>query len=406
MLDFDSFDYFENLLVIFVAVVPAFALLPWLRGRRVMLALAGMYLLFLIAPRLLAFYVPFWLAVFILQHIIGRVPEHRWRPWALGLAISAVLAPMVLWKVFPTQFIIHFNVILQQRLDAVSPYLGAIDRIRDIILPIGLSFATFRAIDLMIKVSLGVHRPLSASRMAAFAFFPPVQVIGPVIEYEEIERGLDQRVRITPDDIAAGVMQIAVGLCKVFIISYALESSGDVLVRFADAAWWEAWAELFLFALYFFFNFAGFSDIAIGASRLLGLRLKPNFNNPYLRTTPPDFWNNWHMSLTRFAQRNVFVPLGGMRAEHQYAAIFATIMVIALWHDITWALVLFGCYHAAGLIGHRMLAKRRPAASHQPWYLYFLKMSGLFVFVTLSFPMLILRFDRLADFYSHLFGIG
>ena len=112
------------------------------------------------------------------------------------------------------------------------------------------------------------------------------------------------------------------------------------------------------------------------------------------------------MSLTRFAQRNVFVPLGGMRAERQYPAIFATIMVIALWHDLTWALVLFGGYHAAGLIGHRMLVLRRPAPRHQKWYLFGFKMSALFVFVSLSFPMLLLRIDQLPDFYSRLVGLG
>ena len=92
--------------------------------------------------------------------------------------------------------------------------------------------------------------------------------------------------------------------------------------------------ELFVFALYFFFNFSGFSDVAIGSARLYGFRLKPNFDNPYMKTNPQAFWNSWHMSLTRFAQRNVFVPLGGMRPQHQYRAIFATIMVIALWHDL------------------------------------------------------------------------
>ena len=79
--------------------------------------------------------------------------------------------------------------------------------------------------------------------------------------------------------------------------------------------------------------------MAIGTARLLGFKLAPNFNNPYLKTNPQDFWNSWHMSLTRFAQRNVFVPMGGMRARTQYPAIVATMMVIALWHDLSIPLV-------------------------------------------------------------------
>ena len=195
------------------------------------------------------------------------------------------------------------------------------------------------------------------------------------------------------------------GLVKVFVISYVLQPSGEILVRFREAAWWETWIELFVFALYFLVNFSGFSDIAIGAARLFGFRLKPNFNNPYMKTTPQEFWNNWHMSLTRFAQRNVFVPLGGMRKDHQFRALFATIMVIALWHDITVPLVLFGLYHAAGLIGHRLLIQRRPPRADPHWTLRAAKIGSVFVFVSLSFPMLLIGLDDLGDFYSRLIGV-
>ena len=105
---------------------------------------------------------------------------------------------------------------------------------------------------------------------------------------------------------------------------------------------WQYWLELALFAWYFYFNFSGFSDMAIGCARLLGFKLAPNFNNPYMKTNPQDFWNSWHMSLTRFAQRNVFVPMGGMRARTQYPAIVATMMVIALWHGLSIPLVSSG----------------------------------------------------------------
>jgi D-alanyl-lipoteichoic acid acyltransferase DltB (MBOAT superfamily) len=403
MLEYDSFEYFSHLLGAAVVAVPLWYLLRVARLRRVLLGLLGMYLVFLIAPRLLALYLPFWLATFGLQHLVAALPTRRWRPAALTISIILLLAPMVAWKVWPTTFIVEFNLRFNSLVDDLSPWIGAIDRARDIILPVGLSFATFRAIDLLVKVHLEIIPPLSPTRMLAFGFFPPVQVIGPVIEYTEIDEEITDPRRAKPDDVLSGVLQIAVGMVKVFLISYALEPSGEILVRFRDAAWWQAWIELFLFALYFYFNFAGFSDIAIGTARLFGFHLKPNFNNPYMKTNPQEFWNNWHMSLTRFAQRNVFVPLGGMRRRHQYRAIFATIMVIALWHDLTLSLVLFGLYHAAGLIGHRALAQRRPpGAPTIP--LRAAKMAMLFVFVALSFPMLLLPVQDLGDFYARLVG--
>ncbi len=104
--------------------------------------------------------------------------------------------------------------------------------------------------------------------------------------------------------------------------------------------------------------------MSIGAARILGVRLKENFANPFLKTNPQDFWNAWHMSLTRFAQRYVFVPLGGMRRERQYIAIFLTsIMVIAVWHGVTAPMLVFGFYHATIMVAHRFVSQRWPAAA-------------------------------------------
>ena len=157
-----------------------------------------------------------------------------------------------------------------------------------------------------------------------------------------------------------------------------------------------------MFAWYFYFNFSGFSDMAIGCARVFGFRLAPNFNNPYLKTNPQDFWNSWHMSLTRFAQRNVFVPMGGMRARTQYVAIFATMMVIALWHDLSIPLVIFGLYHSAGLILHRWWVGRHPVPVDRgvprrvgAWLLFF-------GFYLISLPLLMVDLSSLPDFYARL----
>ena len=111
------------------------------------------------------------------------------------------------------------------------------------------------------------------------------------------------------------------------------------------------------------------------------------------------------MSLTRFARRNVFIPLGGMRQRSQYLAIVATMMVIALWHDISLALVAFGLYHSAGLVGARLLNQVHPAAVDPPVWLRVAKAAMLFAFVALSLPMLTLKFGDLAGFYRSLLGL-
>jgi alginate O-acetyltransferase complex protein AlgI len=404
MLDFDSFDYFENLLALSIVVVPLYYALKNATARCLLLGTTGLYLLLLIAPRLAVFYIGFWVLQLALQRAVRAWPNDDTRWIALSAASVATLAPMVLWKVAPTLFIVDFNLRLNQLVAGGSSWFGAVDRARNIILPIGLSFATFRAIDVLVKIHLELVNPLRVSRLFAFGFFPPVQMIGPVIEVTEIDDELDLASPPQPRLLLGGAIMIGLGLVKVFGISFVLEPSGAVFNANAVGSAWEFWFELFRFTLYFYFNFSGFTDIAVGIALLFGFEIQGNFNNPYLKTNPQDFWNSWHMSLTRFCQRNVFVPLGGMRSSRQYVAILATIMVIALWHDISIPLVLFGIYHGAGLVGHRYLVSRRPPKRGVA--LRALKVPLLYVYFSLSLPLLLLPLNQLGGFYENLVGRG
>lgn len=400
MLDFDSFDYFENLLALLLVLAPVFFLVRRPTVRCLVLGTSGLYLVALIAPRLAAFYLVFWIFQFVLQHLVRRWP-HKPTSWVgLTLAIVLTLTPMVTWKIIPTDFIIEFNRVFNLLVDDSSAWLGAIDRARNIILPIGLSFATFRAIDMLVKIHLDLADPLRLTRLFAFGFFPSVQVIGPVIEIQEVIPKLEESSPADASKILSGSLLIALGLVKVFGIALVLEPSSVVLSRLSQGSTIEFWLELFRFTLFFYFNFSGFSDVAVGAGLVLGFELQPNFDNPLLKTNPQDFWNSWHMSLTKFCQRNVFVPLGGMRPGRQYPAIMATIMVIALWHDLTLSLVIFGLYHGTGLVAHRILSKRRPPS--ESLALRPLKIAVHYVYFSLSLPMLLLSLSDLPDFYANL----
>ncbi|WP_067440416.1 MBOAT family O-acyltransferase [Nocardioides jensenii] len=405
MLDTDPFVYFSDLLVLMAVVVPIYYLVPWAWARQLVLGLTGSYLTFLIAPRLLLFFVIFWLLVYGLQHAATLFRDRRaswvWTTLLIGLALT----PMLAWKLFPEWAVPDFNERFHELVTWLNPWTGAIDRVRSLILPIGLSFATFRAIDQLIKVRLEIVEPLSPLRQFAFAFFPSVLVIGPVIEYTEIEEGLTRRTRWDPQDTLSGLLTIALGAVKVFGAAYLLRGSQGVFaLETRDGSPLEYWLELAMYAWYFFFNFSGFSDMAIGCARIFGYRLAPNFNNPYLKTNPQDFWNSWHMSLTRFAQRNVFVPMGGMRARTQYVAIAATMMVIALWHDVSVPLVIFGVYHSVGLIAHRRWVASRPVSADRSLARRVGANVVFFGYFLLSLPLLSLELATLPDFYGRLFS--
>lgn len=406
MLNFDSFEFFANLFVLLAVLVPAYRLIKNVVARRLLLGLAGVYLLELIAPRLALFYLGFWLLVGLLQWVVGRTAESRFATPVFALSAVAVLAPMVVWKIWTDTFVIDFNLWGDSAVRSLLGPWGDVDLARDIILPLGLSFSTFRGLDLIIKNYLGVLTPLRPDEVFFYGFFPPVQLIGPVIQYTEIRDGIRPGQTRVTEDLREGLLLVASGLFKIFVVSYPLQSSSDVFGALNQNGMGVLWLELLLFTVYFYFNFAGYSDLAVGAARLLGYEIGRNFDWPYAKTNPQAFWNSWHISLTGFFRRNVFVPFGGMRERSQYRAIFLTIMAIALWHDISIPLVVFGLYHAAGLIGHRYLVTKRQPPPGETLLRRLPKMAAMVGFFGLSLPLMVIKADQIVPVYSHLVGVA
>jgi alginate O-acetyltransferase complex protein AlgI len=405
VLDFDSFVYFANMFATLVVVLPIYLLVKNVLVRRLLLGFTGLYLLWLIAPRLALFYLIFWLLIGLLQHLVVVTAERRHAHWVLGFSIVVGLAPMVIWKIWTEGFVVDFNLWGDSAVRSLTGKWGAIDLTRDIILPLGLSFSTFRGLDLLIKSYLGQLDRLRPDEVFFYGFFPPVQLIGPVIQYSEISETVKERQTDLRRNLREGLLLIVSGLFKVFVVSYPLQSSGSMFGALKENSAPVLWLELLMYTMYFFFNFAGYSDLAIGASRLFGFDLKRNFDWPYAKTNPQAFWNSWHMSLTGFFQRNVFIPFGGMRQHTQYRAIFLTIMAIALWHDISFPLVIFGLYHAAGLMGHRYVKSKRPPPENEPFLRRLPKMALLVGFFGLSLPLTAVGLNQVVPVYSALVGV-
>ena len=408
MAGFDpGFFLVANFLIISTGLFALRAVAPHANVMRVAFTLVGAYLLYLVAPRFVVFFFGFWIIVWLIQLGMSYLEdlENRYLSRLLtALGISIPLLPLFLWKLFPEFFIMNLNESFSKFLWTVFPSLGYADAIVAIAVPLGLSFSIFRALDMIIKVRLEQLDPLRIDRVLYYGFFPPVLAVGPIIEYEEVK--LEGRLDRFPQsgDFAVGGIRVLLGAVKIFLLS--------ILITHAASLSWAdgtsvvgAWAAILLYALYFYVNFSGYSDLAIGASRFFGFRLKENFDNPYFKTNPSAFWNAWHMSLTRWVYRYVFVPLGGMRQSRQYIAIFATIMVIALWHDISLPLLIFGFYHGAGLLIHRYFSNKRIERGEEPSsnpLVLFGKGVALFVFVSLSLPLHSLDLTEIPAFYINL----
>lgn len=401
---YDSFDWFSSLLPLVIVLIPALLLLRRGGARRAVFTLVGAYLLFLVAPRLALFHLVFWLVVAALQPLIASVGERRHGLWALWGGLAVTLAPMLAWKIWPAEFVIDTNVWTNAVFRSTNDLVESIDFTAAIVAPIGLSFSSFRAADLLVKSNLGIVDRLTPGRVLAYGLFPPLLVVGPIASYDEVANTLERPVPVHRERALAGAAQILTGLFKVFVLAYLLSWSADIFVLFPDNAPWRIMLALTAFTWFFYVNFAGYSDIAIGTGRLLGADLRPNFDSPYLTTTPASFWNSWHISLTRFLRTNVFMAMVGRRAERQYAATIVTMLLIGLWHSVTWASAVFGLYHGVFLVGHRLLAQRRPAATQPAWR--WVKPVFVFVWFGLSLPLLQLGLADAVDFYRAMLGLS
>jgi D-alanyl-lipoteichoic acid acyltransferase DltB (MBOAT superfamily) len=396
----DSFRYvLDTAPVVFVA---GLALLdvrrPWVR--RWVLIVLSTYALAVIAPRIALLHVLYWCVVAVLHEISVR--SDRWKAGyaAFVSCLVIAIAPLVVWKVWPRLFTIDTNLWGNRLLRHLLPPAATLDFSFAIVVPIGVSFVTFRAIDLLIKSRIGMIGRQSPGRVVAYGLFAPILLVGPIAEYEEVLPALDGNRPVTPALAGECLLLLTTGLFKVFALALPLQWSARAFTDYPVNGSMRLDAALVAFTAYFALNFSGYSDIAIAMGRWLGAPLRPNFDRPFVRTDPAAFWNHWHISLTRFLQRNVFTPLGGTRPRRTVVATLVTMLLIGLWHELAWGAALFGLYHGISLVAHRAVSARRPA--HRTRALSVVKPVLVFGWFAVSLPLLMLPTGEIVHYYRAL----
>ncbi|PWW65851.1 MBOAT family O-acyltransferase [Actinokineospora spheciospongiae] len=238
-------------------------------------------------------------------------------------------------------------------------------------LPIGISFYTFHHISYVVDVYRG-ERPASrdpVSFIAYIAMFPQL-VAGPIVRYREIADQLPQQRTHRLDDISSGFPRFALGLCKKVIIADSL--SPLVEQCFATPpdrmTFAVAWLGAIAYTLQLYFDFSGYSDMAIGLGRMLGFRLPENFARPYSSVTITEFWRRWHMSLSRWFRDYVYIPLGGNRggAARTYRNLGIVFVLTGFWHGANWTFLVWGVFHGALLVVERGFGLERAPAGRWP----------------------------------------
>jgi alginate O-acetyltransferase complex protein AlgI len=218
--------------------------------------------------------------------------------------------------------------------------------------PLAISFFTFEFVHYLYDVRGGAAPVRSPLRFAAFAVFWPSIVAGPVKRYQQflpaLERGL---VQVTRPEVAYGLIRVALGLVKKFAADNLTAYVSFWDDHFANLPMSTRWLIFFAIGFRILLDFSGYSDMAIGFARMLGIRLPENFHWPYLATSIRDFWQRWHISLSLWIRDYVYIPLGGSRVGGGRQVIngLVAFALCGLWHGPAWHFVAWGLYHGAGL---------------------------------------------------------
>jgi alginate O-acetyltransferase complex protein AlgI len=227
-----------------------------------------------------------------------------------------------------------------------------------VLLPIGISFYTFHAISYVVDVyrrdAVAQKSPVHA---ALYLLLFPQLIAGPIIRYRDLADQLAKRV-VTIDDFAYGVRRFVIGLGKKVLVANVVAGPADKVfaMPFAQLSAGHAWLGVVCYTLQIYFDFSGYSDMAIGLGRMFGFRFPENFRWPYIARSVQDFWRRWHISLSTWFRDYLYVPLGGNRVPpaRMYTNLVTVFFLCGLWHGASWNFVIWGLWHGTFLVLERL----------------------------------------------------
>ena len=266
----------------------------------------------------------------------------------IGIAIN--LSILVFFK--------YIDFLIENLNLALSGLNGSTMEWESVRLPIGISFFTFQAIsylmDVYRKQTKAQH---SFIRLGLFISLFPQLIAGPIVRYNSIEKQLQQR-SIGINKLYEGIKRFIIGLGKKVILADTFAYKADLLfsMSFDTMTAYDAWLGIILYSLQIYYDFSGYSDMAIGLGKMMGFNLPENFNFPYIAKSVQEFWRRWHITLSRWFKDYLYIPLGGNRlsAMLTYRNLIVVFLLTGLWHGANWNFVLWGLFHGFFLILERL----------------------------------------------------
>lgn len=293
---------------------------------------------------------------FVLIRYMDATPE-RWKQ-RIFLIMSIVLNVGMLF------YFKYANFFLDNASAVRSHFGGPALTWEKVVLPIGISFFTFEKLTYTIDVYRGVNKPLKSfwDFMLYIMLFPKM-IAGPIVRFHEIAGQLTDRAAFdTVDQKLAGAFRFIIGLAKKVLIANVLGEQADVIFRLAPAtlSTSTAWLGALAYTFQIYFDFSGYSDMAIGIGRMIGFQFPENFNNPYVARSITEFWQRWHITLGRWMRDYLYIPLGGNRVNPSrlYVNLWTVFTLSGFWHGAAWNFIAWGAFHGLFLILDRLFLLR------------------------------------------------
>ncbi|MBN2683484.1 MAG: MBOAT family protein [Bacteroidales bacterium] len=337
-------------------------------------------------------------------HIVNklyRATKKRNKNIFLALSISTNLGLLVYFK-YANFFV-----------DNVNSFLNSvgIEQVEwtSVALPIGISFYTFQTLTYSIDIYRGLHKPLEkVSDYIMYIMMFPQLIAGPIVRFSEVADQITNR-KDGVDNRLLGFYRFIIGLSKKVLIANVMGAKADEIFssNFYQLDSTSAWIGILAYTFQIYYDFAGYSDMAIGLGRMMGFKFPENFDNPYISQNISEFWRRWHITLGRWMKDYLYIPLGGNKVNSKsrlYFNLWFVFLVSGLWHGASWTFVAWGGYHGLFLILDRLfLLKFFKLIGKYPSILitFFLTVMGWVIFKIEDFDLAILYYQKLFEFNFH-----
>ena len=327
---------------------------------------------------------------YIFGLLIEKYRERKIAKVFVGLAVACIISFMLYFK-YMDFFIDNFNKLLGTEIPLLK-----------IVLPIGISFYTFQIISYVVDVYRGEKAQKNPINLAAYVAMFPQLIAGPIVRYHDVALELEQRTH-SFDNIGEGVRRFVIGLAKKVLIANSMYDLSEIIYAAEEKTVLMYWIYAISVALYIYFDFSGYSDMAIGLGKVFGFHFLENFNYPYISKSATEFWRRWHMSLGSWFRDYLYIPLGGNRVPkwRHVINIFAVWLFTGFWHGASWNFILWGVFFGVLLLIEKFWLLKALNKSRVLSRVYIL-LAALLSFVVFQIPTL----GEAFSYIGGMFGAG